>query len=129
MGRLLVAVCGRRSSRYRADMRHWTWWFGLSLGCLLIAAGIAETVRLLSTGDGGLWFWFPTLVGGGALIVTGTLVLPRLPGLGCLLTCLGCLLGLLPTLWTLIVPVLLVALAIVSAKQAGTSQAGDAKRS
>jgi hypothetical protein len=89
----------------------------MSLGSLLVVAGIAETVRLLRTGDGGLWFWLPTLVGGGALVIAGTLVLSRSPGLGRVLTCSGCVLGILPTMWTLIVPVLLIVLAVVSLKQ------------
>ena len=93
----------------------------MSLGSLLVAAGIAETVRLLRTGDGGLWFWLPTLVGGGALVIAGTLVRSRRPGLGCVLTCSGCVLGILPTMWTLIVPVLLILLAVASAKQAATT--------
>ena len=93
----------------------------MSLGCLLVAAGIAETVRLLRTGDGGLWFWLPTLVGGGALVIAGTLLLPRRPGLRRVLTCVGCVLGILPTMWTLIVPVLLIILAVVSAKEASTA--------
>ena len=94
-----------------------TWWFGIVLGCLLVAAGVAETVRLLKSGDGGLAFWFPTLVGGGLLIVAGTLLLPRRPVLGCILTLIGCAAGLLPTMWTLVVPVLLIVLMILTAKQ------------
>ena len=94
-----------------------TWWFGIVLGCLLVAAGVAETVRLLKSGDGGLAFWFPTLVGGGLLIVAGTLLLPRRPVPGCILTLIGCAAGLLPTMWTLVVPVLLIVLMILTAKQ------------
>lgn len=60
-------------------MRPWIWWYGLFVGGLLVAAGVAETVRLVSTGDGGFWFWFPTLVGGGALVIAGTLLLARRP--------------------------------------------------
>ena len=93
-------------------MRRWTWWLGMSLGCLLVAAGIAETIRAIRSGDGGLWFWFPTLVGGGALVLLGTLVRVRRPFLGMNLVCGGCLLGILPTAWTLVVPVLLVVLVI-----------------
>ena len=106
---------------YRAMVHRWSWWFGLILGGLLIVAGVAETVRLLSSGDGGLWFWFPTLVGGGALVVAGTLLLPRSPILGCVMTAVGALAGILPTIWTLVVPVLLVVLVIVSAKQAAAA--------
>jgi hypothetical protein len=94
-----------------------TWWFGMLIGCLLVAAGVAETIRLLKTGDGGLVFWFGTLVGGGLLIVAGMLLLPRKPVPGCILTLIGCAAGLLPTMWTLVVPVLLIVLMIVTAKQ------------
>ena len=102
-------------------MRGWTWWFGLFLGCLLIVAGIAETVRAVRSGDGGIVFWFGTLVGGGILVLTGTLLQPRRPRPGFVLTTIGCLLGILPTIWTLIVPVLLVVLVIASGKQASAS--------
>jgi hypothetical protein len=102
-------------------VHRWTWWFGLALGGLLVVAGVAETVRLVRTGDGGLWFWFPTLVGGGALVVAGTLLLSRSPTLGCVLVTVGALAGILPTMWTLVVPVLLVVLVIVSARQAAAA--------
>lgn len=67
-----------------------TWWFGILLGGLLVAAGIAETVRLVRSGDA---FWFGTLVGGGVLVPTGTLLLPRKPVTGCVLTTIGCVAG------------------------------------
>lgn len=117
------------SDDYRAKVHRWTWWFGLILGGLLVVAGIAETVRLVRSGDGGFWFWFPTLVCGGALLVAGTLLLPRLPILGCVLTTVGALAAILPTVWTVVVPVLLLVLVIVSAKQAaGAGEAGTAPR-
>ena len=100
----------------QAKVRRWSWWLGLVLGGLLVVAGIAETVRLFRSGDGGFWFWFPTLVGGGALVVAGTLLLPRSPRLGRVMTTVGALAGILPTMWTLVVPVLLVVL-IVSANR------------
>ena len=92
------------------------WWFGIVMGLLLVAAGIAETVRLVRSGDGGFWFWFPTLVGGGALILAGTLTRTRKPVPGLLMVLAGCLLGILPTMWTLVVPVLLIVLAILTAR-------------
>ena len=106
-------------------MHRWTWWFGLTLGGLLVVAGIAETVRLVRTGDGGFWFWFPTLVGGGALVVAGTLLLSHSPTLGFALTTVGALAGILPTMWTLVVPALLVVLILVSAKQAAAAVKAD----
>jgi hypothetical protein len=97
-------------------MRRWEKWFGLGLGALLIAAGIGETIRLTRSGDGGFWFWFPTLVGGGLLVVTGTLLRSRRPVPGLVLTAIGCVVGIPPTLWTVIVPMLLLTLIVVSAK-------------
>ena len=99
-----------------AKVRRWNWWLGLVLGGLLVVAGVAETIRLVRTDDGGFWFWFPTLVGGGALVVAGTLLLPRSPRLGRALTTVGALAGILPTMWTMVMPVLLVVL-IVRANQ------------
>ena len=122
----------RRSStsapaRYGADVHRWTWWFGIVLGCLLVVAGAAETVRLVRTGDGGFWFWFPTLVGGGALVIAGTLLLSRSPVRGSVLTTVGALAAILPTVWTLVVPVLLVALIIMTARQAATAVQAKAR--
>jgi hypothetical protein len=102
-----------------------TGWFGIVLGILLLAAGAAETIRLLRTGDGGFAFWFGTLVGGGLLILGGTVLLPRRPILGCVLTSIGCAVGLLPTMWTLVVPVLLIVLMILSARQAAAAVERD----
>lgn len=97
-------------------MRRWEKWFGLGLGVLLIADGIGETIRLMRSGDGGFWFWFPTAVGGGLLVVAGTLLRSRRPIPGFVLTVIGCVVGIPPTLWTVIVPMLLITLIIVSAK-------------
>ena len=107
-----------RSDEERSGARGWVWWYGLFLGCLLLAAGAAETVRVVRSGDGGLVFWFGTLVGGGVLVLVGTLLLPRRPRTGFVLTTIGCLAGVLPTMWTLIVPVMLVVLIVVSGSRA-----------
>jgi hypothetical protein len=77
---------------------------GILLGGLLVAAGIAETVRLVRSGDGGFAFWFGTLVGGGVLVLTGTLLLPRRSVTGCVLTTIGCVAGLMPTMSTVVAP-------------------------
>lgn len=107
---------------WRGRMRGRTWWFGTVLGSLLVVAGIAETVRLVRTGDGGFAFWFGTLVGGGLLVLTGTMLLPRRPHTGFILTAIGCAAGLLPTAWTLVVPGMLVALVIATARQAAATR-------
>jgi hypothetical protein len=92
------------------------------LGGLVVAAGITETVRLVRSGDSGFAFWFGTLVGGGLLVLTGTLLLPRKPTPSFILTTIGCVAGLLPTAWTLVVPVMLAALVIATAKQAAAAR-------
>lgn len=95
-----------------------TRWLGIFLGVLLIAAGVAETVRLTRSGDGGFIFWFGTLVGGGTLILIGTMLRARSSRLGWPLVVTGSLLGILPTMWTIVVPLLLLALAILTAREA-----------
>jgi hypothetical protein len=82
---------------------------------------VAETVRVVRSGDGGLLFWFGTLVGGGVCVLVGTLLLPRRPVPGCVLTTLGCVAGVLPTMWTVVVPVMLVALAIGAGREAAAA--------
>lgn len=83
----------------------------VGLGVLYIAAGIAETTRAIVSGDGGIAFWFGSLVGGGVLILVGTLALRHRPRLRAVLVTAGCLAGVLATMWTLVVP--LIALAVV----------------
>ena len=94
-----------------------TWWLGLTLGILLLAAGVAETTRALVSGDGGLWFWTPTLVGGGGLMVVGTVLGRRSRRAGGVLTMVVAALGLLPTAWTLVVPVLLALLVVMTVRE------------
>ena len=106
-------------------MRPWQWWTGLALGCLLVLAGVAETVRAVRSGDGGLWFWFPTLVGGGTLLLSGTLLMRRHPGRGWALLCSGCVLGLLPTMWTVVVPILLLVLALTTLRVLAQDQEAE----
>jgi hypothetical protein len=83
----------------------------VGLGGLYVVAGLAETTRAIVTGDGGIAFWFGSLVGGGVLILVGTLALRHRPRLCALLVTTGCLAGVLATMWTLVVP--LIALAVV----------------
>lgn len=44
---------------------------GIGLGVTYLLLGVAETVRLVVTGDGGFLFWFGTLVCGGVLLLLG----------------------------------------------------------
>jgi hypothetical protein len=71
-----------------------------------MAAGIAETTRAVVTGDGGIPFWFGSLVGGGAMILLGSLVFRNRRRLSSTFIVLGSLAGVTATTWTLVVPIL-----------------------
>ena len=75
---------------------------GLTLGLagLYLAAGIAEAVGVLRSGDDDLWFSWGTLVGGGVLLLAGLALTGRQPRIGRALVCVGSLLGVLATSWT-----------------------------
>ena len=74
--------------------------------------GIAETTRAVISGDGGIPFWFGSLVGGGALILFGTLAYRNQPRRRTVLVTVGCLAGILATMWTIILP--LVAIVVIA---------------
>ena len=86
---------------------------GVGLGVLYVAAGVAETVRAVRSGDGGVPFWFGSLVGGGTLVLLGTFLHARGAGVGVPLLVVGCLAGVLATAWTLVVPVLALVLVVL----------------
>ena len=91
----------------------------LFLGVVYIVAGIAETTRAVVTGDGGIAFWFGSLVGGGVLILLGTLAFRDRPRLSCTLVCVGCLSGVLATMWTIVVPLVAVVVILLAVQRAG----------
>ena len=116
-------MANARAWPYRERVGRRTWWLAIGVGCLLLALGVAETVRVVTSGDGGLAFWFGTLVGGGALVIAGTLLADRMPGPALGLTILGCVAGMLPTMWTLLVPLLLITLMVLRVWQFRVTQA------
>jgi hypothetical protein len=84
------------------------------LGLLYVGLGVAETVRLTRSGDGGFAFWFGSLVGGGSLVLVGETLRHKRPRLSTALIGAGCLAGVLPTAWTLVVPVFAVVTAVLA---------------
>ena len=89
----------------------------LLLGGLYLAAGVAETIRVVRSGDGGLAFWFGTLVGGGSMVLLGQ-ALRRQAQLSAWLICVGSAAGVLATFWTLLVPVLAVVVIVLVIQRA-----------
>jgi hypothetical protein len=92
----------------------WRRALALVLGVVFILLGIAETIRAIRSGDGGLPFWFGSLCVGGTLILVGTFALSRKVWLSFSLTAMGGLAAANATMWTIILP-LLAALLLVLA--------------
>jgi hypothetical protein len=82
----------------------WRHRLALVLGIIFILDGIAETIRAIRSGDGGIPFWFGSLCGGGTLILVATFALARRPWLAFCLTAIGCLAAATATMWTLVLP-------------------------
>lgn len=78
----------------------------LTLGVLLLAFGVAETVTHWDDTAGARLFWFLSLVGGGGLLLAGAAVWPRRPAIGFTLLTAGALAGMLATAWTVLLPLL-----------------------
>ena len=95
-------------------MDRWRRGLALGLGVVFILAGLAETYRAVSSGDGGVVFWFGSLFGGGTLIITGTFALTRRTWVSFSLTAIGCLAAANATMWTLILPLLAATLLVLA---------------
>ena len=78
-------------------------------GLLILGAG--EMIARLDE-PAPLFFWLPTLWGGAALILTGGFLVERRTRPARALVLFGCAAGLMPSLWTLVMPALLATLAI-----------------
>ena len=89
----------------------------LVLGVLYLAAGIGETVRLTRSGDGGLVFWFGTLVGGAVLVLLGEAAHRTRPGLAATSISVGAFLAIPATIWTILVPVFAVVVMVLALKR------------
>lgn len=99
------------------DRPRLTFWLTLGLALLYVVAGVAESVRAVTSGDGGLWFWFGSLVGGGALMLAGLAVPSRHPNVGRTLVCVGAMMGVVATTWTLVVPLVAVAVVVLNLRR------------
>jgi len=96
-------VAGERSTR-------WIRILGGVVGGVYLALGVAELVSHLDD-PASLAFWLPSLWGGGALVLYG--VFGR-EFVSAKLVTAGALVGMIATAWTLIVPILAIALVVLS---------------
>jgi hypothetical protein len=105
-----------------------TRWLGICLGAVFVLLGVGETIRVFVSGDGGLVFWFGTLVGGGALILLSTLRWQSRPGLALGALVVGAFAGSLATAWTLVLPVLALLLIVLRGMGTPEGPGGDPAR-
>ena len=92
----------------------WVAILGGIVGGLYVAMGVVEFATHLDA-PGSLVFWLPSLWGGGALVLYGVF---RSSPVSTRLVTAGSLLGILATAWTLIVPVLAIALVVLTINSA-----------
>lgn len=103
-----------------------TRWLAWGVGIVFIALGVVEVaVRVLSSDPidtDAVVYWFVALCGGGTLVLLGSSVITR-PGWALAAVVLGCLMGMIATIWTLVLPVAALALVILSILQVGKPDA------
>jgi hypothetical protein len=96
-------VAGERSTR-------WIRILGGVVGGVYLVMGAAELASHVDE-PASLAFWLPSLWGGGALVLYG--VFGRSPASAKLVTA-GALIGMVATAWTLIVPIVAIALVVLT---------------
>ena len=84
------------------------------IGIGFILMGVAELIFRLDE-PLPLFFWLPTLWGGAALVLMGAFRVGQSERLGRSAIILGALLGFLPSAWTVLMPVLIIALVVRTA--------------
>jgi hypothetical protein len=85
---------------------------GATVGLVLLVLGVAE---LVTHRDEPLsLFWLPSLWGGGALLLVGVFRTSARPWLSDALVIIGALLAFLATAWTVLMPVLLLTLVVLT---------------
>lgn len=89
---------------------------GAVLGGGLLLLGVAELVTRLDE-PAPLLFWLPTLWGGGALVLLGVFRVRSSTQRSLVCVILGALLGFLPSAWTVVMPLLSIALIFLTIQQ------------
>jgi hypothetical protein len=85
----------------------------MTVGVVLLALGVAELVTHLDE-PLSLFFWLPALWGGGALVLVGVFRATTRPWLSDVLVIVGASFGLLATAWTILMPVLILTLVVLT---------------
>ena len=90
--------------------------------------GVAEVATHRDDTVSALAFWATSLLGGGALVLAGRLLWTSRPGTSLVLVLVGTLLGVPATAWSLVVPLLAVALVALTLREQTTRAAGQATK-
>jgi hypothetical protein len=94
------------------------------VGIVFIVLGVVEVaVRVLSSDPidtQAVVYWFVALCGGGTLVLLGGFAISR-PGWALASVVIGCLMGMIATIWTVLLPVAALALVVLSILQVGKS--------
>ncbi|MEO6472958.1 MAG: hypothetical protein ABIR57_13295 [Aeromicrobium sp.] len=93
---------------------------GLSLGALFVLFGVIEVVTHRNDTAVALAFWGLSLLGGGALVLAGTLVRPTRRSLGLTLLTIGAVVATNATIWTLLVPIFAIVTVVAAYRDHGT---------
>ena len=97
-------------------------WLACGVGGVFIVLGVVEVAVRVRSSDPidteAVVYWFVTLCGGGTLVLLGSFVITR-PGWALAAVVLGCLMGTIATIWTLVLPVAALALVVLSILQVG----------
>lgn len=78
---------------------------GLWLGCVYLVFGVIEVYTHRNDTAGALAYWGISLLGGGALVVFGSLMRATNRTQGLALLTVGVLIAMSATLWTLVIPI------------------------
>lgn len=97
-----------------------------ALGVLLLAFGVAEVIAHRDDTVGALLFWGGALLGGGSLVVAGSLVWSRGPLVAAALVVIGTMAGMLATAWTILMPLLGLAVIVLALRDVTRSQEATA---
>lgn len=100
----------------------------LLFGVLLVLFGVVEVVTHRDDTAAAIAFWSLSLLGGGTLVLAGVRVWPARPGPALALVVIGTLAGLSATVWTLVMPLLGIAVVVLAIRDASARSSGGAGR-
>lgn len=96
----------------------------LALGAVYVVFGVLEVVTHRDDTAGALLFWGISLLGGGSVVLAGVATWSRRPLAGLVLIMVGAMMGIVATVWTLLVPLLVIAVIVLNLREYSTLTGG-----